>query len=56
MDWLAGFGWSGLITVSVCVAWDIFLPLNNLLTVCVYIVSFIAWFILEKLSIRTRDF
>ena len=56
MDWLAGFGWSGLTTVTVCVVWDIFFPLNNLLIACVYIASFIAWFILEKLSIITRDF
>ena len=56
MDWLAGFGWSGLTTVTVCVVWDIFFTLNNLLIACVYIASFIAWFILEKLSIITRDF
>ena len=56
MDWLAGFGWSGLITVTVCVVWDIYFPLNNLLIACVYISSFIAWLIFEKLSRRTRDF
>ena len=56
MDWLSGLGWSGLITVAVCIVWDIFFPLNNLLIACVYIASFIAWFILEKLSIITRDF
>ena len=42
--------------MTVCVVKDIFFPLNNLLIACVYIASFIAWFILEKLSIITRDF
>ncbi len=56
MDWLAGFGWSGLITVVVSVVWDIFFPLNNLLIICVYIGSFLAWLILEKLQRRTRNF
>ena len=56
MDWLSGFGWSGLITVAVSVVWDIFFPLNNLLIACVYIASFIAWLILEKLNSRTKNF
>ena len=38
MDWLSGFGLSGLITLAVSVIWDIFFPLNNLLIACVYIV------------------
>ena len=37
MDWLAGFGWSGLITVAVSMVWVIF-PLNNKLLVCIYTV------------------
>ena len=55
MDWLEGLGWSGLVTVAVSVIWDIFFPLNNLLIACVYIGSFIAWLILEKLQ-KTRNF
>ena len=55
MDWLAGFGWSGLITVAVSMVWVIF-PLNNKLLVCIYISSFIAWSVLEYLSGRTRNF
>ena len=56
MDWLSGLGWSGLITVAVCTVWDILFPLNNLLIACVYIGSFIAWLILEKLNSRTKNF
>mgnify|MGYP003308414238 CR=1 FL=1 len=55
LDWLAGLGFSGLVTVAVSVILDIFFPLNNLLIACVYISSFIAWLILEKLQ-KTRNF
>ena len=55
MDWLEGLGWSGLVTVAMSIVWDIFFPLKNLLIVCVFIGSFIAWLILEKLQ-KTRNF
>ncbi|ABB35473.1 hypothetical protein Syncc9605_1724 [Synechococcus sp. CC9605] len=57
MDWLSGFGWPGLITVavSVSVVWDIFFPLNNLLIINVYVISFIGWLILENLHRSSRQ-
>ena len=54
MDWLSGFGWSGLITVAVSVVWDIFFPLNNLLIISVFAISFIGWLILENLHRLSR--
>ncbi len=48
MDWLDGLGWSGLVTVVMSIIWDIFFLLNNLLIVCVFIGSFIAWLVPEK--------
>ena len=55
MDWLDGLGWSGLVTVAMSIICDIFFPLNNLLIVCVFIGSFIAWLVLIKLQ-ETRNF
>ena len=55
MDWLSGFGWSGLITVAVSVVWDIFFPLNNLLIISVYVISFNGWLILENLHRLPRQ-